>query len=90
MERPEGVQIMTVHAAKGLEFKHVFVPGCNERIFPTKRGDLEEERRLFYVAVTRAKDTLTLSYATSRMNAYSHELECLEPSRFLDALMTKE
>jgi DNA helicase-2/ATP-dependent DNA helicase PcrA len=90
LERPEGVQIMTVHAAKGLEFKHVFVPGCNERIFPTKRGDLEEERRLFYVAVTRAKDTLTLSYATSRMNAYSHELECLEPSRFLDALMTKE
>jgi DNA helicase-2/ATP-dependent DNA helicase PcrA len=49
---------MTVHAAKGLEFESVFIAGMNQGCFPSRRGDLEEERRLFYVAVTRAKRNL--------------------------------
>ena len=67
----EKVTLMTVHAAKGLEFAHVFVVGMEEELFPSAmvkydlRG-LEEERRLFYVAITRAKKTCTITYAKSR------------------------
>jgi len=62
------VSLMTVHAAKGLEFKYVYIVGLEENLFPSQlsinsRTELEEERRLFYVAVTRAKDILFLSYA---------------------------
>ena len=63
---------MTVHASKGLEFKYVFITGLEQDLFPhTKDGtkikeDTEEERRLFYVAVTRAREKLFLSYATLR------------------------
>ena len=65
------VSLMTIHAAKGLEFPYVFVVGMEENLFPsnlsiTSRQDLEEERRLFYVAVTRAEVQLTLSYAMMR------------------------
>ena len=64
--------MMTLHSAKGLEFDHVFIPGMEEGIFPSARSleednRLEEERRLMYVAVTRAKDVLFVSYAHSRM-----------------------
>ncbi len=67
----ERVTLMTVHAAKGLEFGHVFVVGMEEDLFPSGRArfdrkGIEEERRLFYVAITRAKKTCTLSYAKSR------------------------
>ncbi len=65
------VTIMTVHSAKGLEFKYIYVTGLEEELFPSKmssstREELEEERRLFYVAVTRAMIKVTLSYASSR------------------------
>ena len=63
---------MTIHAAKGLEFPYVFVVGMEEQIFPSflasSRAELEEERRLFYVAVTRAEKQVTLSYAQTRFN----------------------
>ena len=80
------VSLMTVHAAKGLEFPHVYIVGLEENIFPSAwmlddRADLEEERRLFYVAVTRAEKKLTLSYAESRYR-WGKLVSC-EPSRFL-------
>src|SRR5262245_30044071 len=77
---------MTIHAAKGLEFPVVFLTGLEEGVFPSLReGDLdaevEEERRLAYVAVTRAKDRLVLSYA--RIRRPYDDLRRNEPSRFL-------
>lgn len=91
----ERVTLMTVHAAKGLEFDHVFVVGMEEDLFPSSmarfevRG-LEEERRLFYVAITRAKKTCTITYAKSRFkngqtNAASRSrfLEDIDPSYLL-------
>ena len=66
------VSLMTIHAAKGLEFPYVYVVGMEEQVFPSflasSRAELEEERRLFYVAVTRAEKQVTLSYAQTRFN----------------------
>lgn len=82
----EKVTLMTVHAAKGLEFEHVFVVGMEEDLFPSAmakieiRG-LEEERRLFYVAITRAKTTCTISYAKSRFK--NGQINSAKESRFL-------
>ncbi len=83
------VSLMTIHSSKGLEFKNVYVVGLEENLFPSQlslnsRTELEEERRLFYVAVTRAEKKLTLTYATSRYRWGS--LNHCEPSRFLDEL----
>ena len=83
------VSLMTIHSSKGLEFPHVFVVGLEENLFPSQmslnsRSDLEEERRLFYVAVTRAENKLTISYATSRFK-FGTLINC-EPSRFLDEI----
>ncbi len=83
------VSLMTIHSSKGLEFPHVFVVGLEENLFPSQmslnsRSDLEEERRLFYVATTRAETKLTLSYATSRFK-FGTLISC-EPSRFLDEI----
>jgi DNA helicase II / ATP-dependent DNA helicase PcrA len=80
------VTLMTIHGAKGLEFRNVYVVGLEEGLFPSqmmleKRDDLEEERRLFYVAITRAEKRLTFSYAESRYNW--GRLNMCEPSRFL-------
>lgn len=80
------VRMMTVHAAKGLEFHHVFVAGLEEGVFPSMRTiedpeGLEEERRLMYVAVTRARRTLMLSSARDRM--VNGSMETMRPSRFL-------
>jgi len=80
------VSLMTVHAAKGLEFPYVFVVGLEENLFPsqlslTDRADLEEERRLFYVALTRAEKRAILSYATTRFR-WGNLIYC-EPSRFI-------
>ncbi len=87
--RGECVTLMTVHAAKGLEFGVVFIAGLEEGIFPSLReGDLdeeiEEERRLAYVALTRAKDRAILSWA--RMRRTYDEIKRNQPSRFLDDL----
>lgn len=86
------VSLLTIHSAKGLEFSHVFVVGLEENLFPSQmslgsREDLEEERRLFYVAVTRAKTSLSLHYATSRYR-WGTLVNC-EPSRFIDELDPK-
>jgi len=68
----KGVRLMTVHASKGLEFKYVFITGLEQDLFPhtrndgKKKEDTEEERRLFYVAITRAREKLFLSYASLR------------------------
>ncbi|MHB1702433.1 MAG: ATP-dependent helicase [Acidobacteriaceae bacterium] len=89
LEDPKiGVRVMTVHAAKGLEWDHVFVVGCNEGVFPGKRGDPEEERRLFYVAVTRARRDLRLSYTRSRETFGGH-VQDVAPSRFLQAVQDR-
>ena len=80
------VTLLTIHAAKGLEFPYVFVVGLEDEMFPNYRaiddGNMDEERRLFYVAVTRAKDKLILSNAEARYR-YG-KLAYLEASRFLD------
>jgi len=83
------VKLMTIHTAKGLEYKVVFVVGLNESIFPhstsaTSSAELEEERRLFYVAVTRAKLRLYLSYCVFR--SINATYQALKPSRFLSEL----
>lgn len=83
------VKLMTIHAAKGLEFPCVFAVGLEENIFPSAmslydREDLEEERRLFYVVITRAKEKLWLSFANSRYRFGS--LVQNEPSRFIDEI----
>ena len=88
-EEQDYVSLMSVHAAKGLEFTSVFVVGMEEKLFPsfmsmdTAEG-LDEERRLFYVAITRAKRFLTLSYATTRYR-YG-KMTYNEPSRFLEEI----
>lgn len=85
----EKVSLMTVHASKGLEFPYVYIVGLEENLFPSQlslssRTDLEEERRLFYVALTRAEKQVSLSYAVSRFRwgnmVYS------EPSRFIEEI----
>jgi DNA helicase-2/ATP-dependent DNA helicase PcrA len=80
------VVMMTIHGSKGLEFKYVHIVGLEENLFPSQlslhsRQELEEERRLFYVALTRAEKKLTLSFATSRFR-FGTMVNC-EPSRFL-------
>lgn len=91
-EDEDKVTLMTVHSAKGLEFRHVFVVGMEENLFPSSMaGDsaraLEEERRLFYVAITRAEQHCYLSYAKSRYR-YG-KLEFGLPSRFLKDIDTR-
>jgi DNA helicase-2/ATP-dependent DNA helicase PcrA len=86
------VSLMTIHSSKGLEFRHVFLVGMEENLFPSQlsinsRTELEEERRLFYVAVTRAMESCTLSYATSRF--IWGNLVSSEPSRFIDEIDSK-
>lgn len=86
------VSLMTVHAAKGLEFPYVYVVGLEENLFPSQlsinsRSDLEEERRLFYVAVTRAEKQATLSFASTRYR-FGNITYC-EPSRFIDEIDEK-
>lgn len=79
------VTLMTIHASKGLEFKHIFIVGVEEELFPScmaqTERDIEEERRLFYVAITRAKSTCHISYAKSRF--INGKSTFCNPSRFL-------
>jgi DNA helicase II / ATP-dependent DNA helicase PcrA len=88
-ETVDSIKLMTVHSSKGLEFKHVFVTGIEENIFPLGNARLEvrlleEERRLMYVAITRAQDHLFLSYADSRMQRWQTMYN--RPSRFLEEI----
>jgi len=87
-EASDQVSLMTLHAAKGLEFPHVFLIGMEENILPHQNSidtdNIEEERRLAYVGITRAQQTLTFSYCTHRKR-YGEVVEC-EPSRFLNEL----
>ncbi|NVO20525.1 MAG: UvrD-helicase domain-containing protein [Bacteroidetes bacterium] len=83
------VSLMTIHQAKGLEFPYVFITGLEENLFPSfmsisSRADLEEERRLFYVALTRAEKKVTISYAESRYRW--GQLTMAEKSRFIDEI----
>jgi DNA helicase-2/ATP-dependent DNA helicase PcrA len=84
---PDKVTLMTIHMAKGLEFKYVYIVGLEEDLFPSQmmlssRADLEEERRLFYVAITRAQKRLYLTYALTRYRF--GRLKNCEKSRFID------
>src|SRR5207244_6690972 len=84
-DRGDAVTLITMHSCKGLEFPHVYVVGIEDGLLPHSRskveGTLDEERRLFYVAMTRAMQTLTLSYCLSRKK-YGQPLPC-HPSPFL-------
>lgn len=85
-ENPDKVTLMTIHAAKGLEFKNVFIVGMEEDLFPSIMSKdnykaIEEERRLFYVAITRAEENCMLSYAKSRFR--NGQSAVSSPSRFL-------
>ncbi len=83
------VSLMTIHSSKGLEFPNVYLVGMEENLFPSQmslhsRADLEEERRLFYVALTRSMFSCTLSYAVSRF-LWGQAIGC-EPSRFIEEI----
>ena len=88
-EDTDRVSLMTIHQAKGLEFPYVYIAGLEENLFPSfmainSRADLEEERRLFYVAITRAEKRATISYAESRYKW--GQLTLSEQSRFIDEI----
>ena len=88
-ENTDRVSLMTIHLAKGLEYPYVYVVGMEEDLFPSpmnldSRGGLEEERRLFYVALTRAEERAFLSYAQSRYRW--GKLNSAEPSRFIEEI----
>ena len=91
-EKPEDrnhISLMTIHSSKGLEFPHIYIVGLEENLFPSQmalnsRSELEEERRLFYVALTRGMRSCMLSYATSRFT-WGQSIMC-EPSRFIDEI----
>lgn len=88
----DAVRLSTIHAAKGLEFGHVFLVGVEESILPhresVENGTLEEERRLMYVAITRAQRSLTLSYCQRRKRA--GEMQVCEPSRFISEIANED
>lgn len=91
-EKEDYVSLMTIHAAKGLEYPYVYVVGMEENLFPSQlslntRQDLEEERRLFYVALTRAEKRATLSMANTRYR-WGNLIYC-EPSRFIEEIDEK-
>ena len=87
-EPGQEVRLMTLHGSKGLEFPHVFIAGVEEELLPHRNSldesGEEEERRLMYVGITRARETLTLSFARHRRR-YGERIAC-EPSRFLEEL----
>ena len=85
-ETSNKIALMTVHSSKGLEFPYVFVAGMEENLFPSggfmaSESEIEEERRLFYVAMTRAKKAVNFSFASTRMRNGKHESN--SPSRFI-------
>lgn len=91
-EDNDRVQLMTLHASKGLEYPHVYIMGMEEEILPHRSSieadSVEEERRLAYVGITRAKRTLAFTFAAKRRQ-FGEVIDCL-PSRFLDELPTED
>ncbi len=91
-EETDEVQLLTLHASKGLEYLHVFMVGMEEELLPHKSsiesGDIEEERRLTYVGITRAQQTLIFTMAAKRKR-YGEMLPC-EPSRFLNEIPAED
>ncbi len=91
IESKSGVCLITMHAAKGLEFPHVYIVGVEEGLLPHSRsvneGSLDEERRLFYVGITRARERLTMTYCAKR-SKYGQEERC-QPSSFIKEIPTK-
>ncbi len=91
IESKSGVCLITMHAAKGLEFPHVYIVGVEEGLLPHSRsvdeGSLDEERRLFYVGITRARERLTMTYCAKRTK-YGQEERCL-PSSFIKEIPGK-
>ena len=86
-QEPDAVSLSTLHAAKGLEFPHVFIVGAEEEILPFRDSDekqIEEERRLMYVGITRAERSLQISYCNRRRRA--KDWMACEPSRFLEEM----
>ena len=85
---PESVQLMTLHASKGLEFPHVYIIGMEESLLPHRvsieEGNIDEERRLAYVGITRAQQTLAMTMAIKR-SQFGEPIDC-EPSRFIEEL----
>ncbi len=90
-QEPDAVSLSTLHAAKGLEFPHVFIIGAEEDILPFRDSDekgIEEERRLMYVGVTRAERTLQISYCNRRKRG--KDWFACEPSRFIEEMPEDE
>jgi ATP-dependent DNA helicase Rep len=89
---PDAVKLSTLHAAKGLEFGHVFLVGVEEGILPHRESvdtnRIEEERRLMYVGITRAQKSLNISWCKKRKRA--GEMQMCEPSRFISELPTSD
>ena len=87
-QQQDAVQLMTIHAAKGLEFEHVYLVGFEEDSLPHHQSQddegIEEERRLAYVGITCAQKTLTMTHA-KRRTRYGDTINC-DPSRFIDEL----
>ena len=85
-ENPDEITLLTLHAAKGLEFTSVYIVGCEENLLPhansLREPELSEERRLFYVGITRAKQFLTITHTNTRKKMY--ETLRIMPSRFLN------
>jgi ATP-dependent DNA helicase Rep len=85
---PDSVQLMTLHAAKGLEFPHVYIIGMEEKLLPHRvsldEDSIDEERRLAYVGITRARETLSMTLASTRRQ-FGETVKC-KPSRFIDEL----
>ena len=86
-ENREGISLMTMHSAKGLEFDTVFILGANEGVTPYKKAkleeEIEEERRMFYVAMTRAKEKLVITYVKTKNGKDA------DPSRFVEELLLR-
>jgi len=91
-EDNDRVQLMTLHASKGLEYPHVFITGMEEEILPHRSSieadSVEEERRLAYVGITRARKTLTFTFAAKRRQ-FGEVFDCL-PSRFLEEIPSED
>jgi DNA helicase-2/ATP-dependent DNA helicase PcrA len=92
-EAAQGIQVLTIHASKGLEFDHVTLPFWVEGIMPHARAlrgttaDIEEERRLAYVAITRARESVQVTSSVNSIGVTAIRDERLKPSRFLDEIL---